>query len=87
MCRTKAPIFSALAAPKDFTLSTWAAPKDPLFKNIQFFVVFFRPGQIEKTLVLKKNIYVSLLFLAKISRFSREEPLWKPHIFSEGSLP
>ena len=36
------------------------------FKNIQFFVPLFRPGQIEKTLVLKK-VYVSLLFLAQKS--------------------
>ena len=41
----------ALAAPKDSTVSTWAAQKDPLYKNIQFFVPLFRPGQIEKTLV------------------------------------
>ena len=31
--------------------STWAAPKDPPFKNIQFFVPFFRPGQFENALV------------------------------------
>ena len=38
-------------------------PGPLLFKNIQFFVLLFRPGQIEKTLVLKK-ICVSLLFLS-----------------------
>ena len=47
------PHFSARAALKNSIISTWAAPKDPLFKNIQFFVSLFRPGQIEKTLVLK----------------------------------
>ena len=33
------------------TVSTWATPKDPPFKNKQFFVLLFRPGQIEKFLV------------------------------------
>ena len=47
----KSPFFSALAPPKESTFSTWAAPKDPLLKNIQFFVPLFRPGQMEKTLV------------------------------------
>ena len=59
----ESPHFSALAAPKDCTFSTWAAPNDHLFKKLQFFVPLFRPLQIEKTLVLKK-IYLSLLFLA-----------------------
>ena len=63
------PHFLALAAPIDATFASWAAPKGPLFKNIQFFVPLLRPGQIEKILVLKTN-YVSLLFLAPISRFS-----------------
>ena len=67
MCRAKVLYFSALAAPKDSTFSTWAAPKDPIFQNIQFFIPLFRPGQINKTLVLK--IYVSLLFLARKSPF------------------
>ena len=46
----KSPIFRPWP-PLTTTFSTWAAPKDPLFKNIQFFVPIFRPGQIEKTLV------------------------------------
>ena len=49
----RSPPFSDLAAHKDSTFSTWAAPNDPLFKNIQCFVPLSRPGQTEKTLVLK----------------------------------
>ena len=68
------------------TFSTWAAPKDPLFKTVQFFVPLFRLGQIKKTLVLK-HICFFVIFSSKIPCFSLEWPLWKPHIFSEGPLP
>ena len=54
----------------------------PFFKNIPFFVLLFRPGQIEKTVVLKK-IYVSLLFLTPKSpvfpvtgRSAKRNPGW-----------
>ena len=50
------------------TFSTWAAPKGPLFKNVQFFVPLFRLGQIEKTLVLK-NIRFFVIFSSKIPCF------------------
>ena len=53
------------------TFSTWAAPKDPFFKHIQFFVPLFRPRQIEKTLVLKKKIRFFVIFSSKIPCFSR----------------
>ena len=36
MCRPKAPHFSASAAPKDSTVSTWTAPKDPPFQKYTF---------------------------------------------------
>ena len=91
VCRAKAPHFSALTDPKDSTFSTWAAPKDPLFKNIQFFVPLFLPGQIEKTFVLKNIRF--FIFSSKIPCFSREGPLWKPppllppYIFIEKPLP
>ena len=58
----KPPIFRPWP-PLMTTFSTWAAPKDPLFKNIQFFVPLFRPGQIEKTLVkeLAPSPYFSII--------------------------
>ena len=89
MCRAKAPHFSAVADSKDTTFSTWAAPKDPLFKNIQFLVPLFLPGHIEKTLVLK----IVSLFLAPESpvfpvrdRSESPPPLPPPYIFIEKPL-
>ena len=44
------------------------APKDPLLKNMQFFVQVLQSGQIEKTLVLK-NICFCVIFSSKIPFF------------------
>ena len=49
--------------------STWAAPKDPLFKDLQFFVPLFRPSPIEKTLVFLKKIRFFVIFSSKIPCF------------------
>ena len=69
ICRAKNPHFSAL--------TTWATPKDLLFKNIQIFV----PAADRKDPPFKK-IYVSLLFLAPKLLFSLQGAALKAPPFS-----
>ena len=60
MCRAKAPIFRPWPLLRT-TFSTWAAPKDPLFKNYNSLLHFSDLGR-SKRLLFKK--YPFLLFLA-----------------------